>query len=341
MYDLEEARIIEEIKKRKPSRVLLQFPEGLKQKASYIVDLIEKNTSAKAFVSSELNWGACDLPVEEARQIQADLIITFGHAPFHAVDIPVLYIEAKYNKDITPLLKKAVKILPKNIGIVASVQHIHQIPAVKSFLESEGKIVTVPKGIARSFHQGQILGCEYTGPRTISEKVDAFLSVSSKFHALGLALSVNKPVLLLNPSTDELKDLSKEASLIRKQRTILINKASNARNFGILVSTKSGQGNILLAQKLKDIIESQEKKAIILVARDITQDAALNFKDLEVFIDTACPRIATDDVRKFSKPILTFNEALVALGKLDPKILYEHGFITPPYEAPFIIQQSE
>ena len=53
----------------------------------------------------------------------------------------------------------------------------------------------------------------------------------------------------------------------------------------------------------------------------------MNFYDIDCFIELACPRIAVDDFAKYSKPILTFKEALVALGEKSWDEILQEGFI--------------
>ena len=54
MYDLELERLSQEIKKRNSKQVLIQLPDGLKNKSNQVVDFIEKNTDAKAFILFEV-----------------------------------------------------------------------------------------------------------------------------------------------------------------------------------------------------------------------------------------------------------------------------------------------
>ena len=77
MYDLEMDRIVSEIKKEKPKKVLLQFPEGLKQYATEIVDVLEKRVKTEFVIWMGSCFGACDIP-----KTDSDLIIQFGHAPW-------------------------------------------------------------------------------------------------------------------------------------------------------------------------------------------------------------------------------------------------------------------
>jgi len=82
MFNLELNKVIEEIKKQKPKQVLIQLPDGLKQKANIIVDTIEEKTSAKTFILFGSCYGACDPPYG-LDVIKIDLMIQWGHNRFH------------------------------------------------------------------------------------------------------------------------------------------------------------------------------------------------------------------------------------------------------------------
>ncbi|OIO41934.1 hypothetical protein COU56_00985 [Candidatus Pacearchaeota archaeon CG10_big_fil_rev_8_21_14_0_10_31_9] len=78
MYKLEIEKVIEEIKQRKATQVLIQLPDGLKPKANVIIDSIESKTDAKAFLWLTDCFGACDLPLG-LDILKIDLMIQFGH----------------------------------------------------------------------------------------------------------------------------------------------------------------------------------------------------------------------------------------------------------------------
>jgi len=79
-YDLELEKIVSEIKKTKAKLVLLQFPDGLKQIATAVVDFLENKTNAKFLIWLGNCYGACDLPVVGNKmKPKIDLTIQFGH----------------------------------------------------------------------------------------------------------------------------------------------------------------------------------------------------------------------------------------------------------------------
>lgn len=79
-YDLELDSVIEKVKKNKAKLVLLQFPDGLKQYATAVVDYLRKKTKAEFLIWLGNCFGACDTPVGlENIKPKIDLIIQFGH----------------------------------------------------------------------------------------------------------------------------------------------------------------------------------------------------------------------------------------------------------------------
>jgi len=79
LYNLELPKIISNIKKQKPKKVLLQFPEGLKPYAQTITDEIKSKTNCNCFIWLDSCFGACDTPLE-TQKLGIDLIIQFGHS---------------------------------------------------------------------------------------------------------------------------------------------------------------------------------------------------------------------------------------------------------------------
>ncbi|MBS3072482.1 diphthamide synthesis protein [Candidatus Pacearchaeota archaeon] len=78
MYKLELEKVISEIKTRNSKQVLIQLPDGLKPEADKIIDAIESQTDAKAFLWLTDCFGACDIPLG-LDILKIDLMIQFGH----------------------------------------------------------------------------------------------------------------------------------------------------------------------------------------------------------------------------------------------------------------------
>ncbi len=80
MYEMELDKVIREINERKAKKVLLQLPDGLKPKAKEIQEAILKETNSEVFIWAGSCFGACDVPLSQARQLGIDILIQWGHA---------------------------------------------------------------------------------------------------------------------------------------------------------------------------------------------------------------------------------------------------------------------
>lgn len=78
-FDLELDRVAEEIGKSKAKKVCLQLPDGLKPKATEIIDELRRRTDAQVWVWLGSNFGACDFPFQ-LRELKFDLVVNFGHS---------------------------------------------------------------------------------------------------------------------------------------------------------------------------------------------------------------------------------------------------------------------
>ncbi len=320
-------KLIEELKKAKPKRVLVQLPEGVKKHALEVQEIIEK-LGIEVVFSGETAWGGCCVNIHEAEDIGADLIIHFGHAKFIDVNFPILYIEIKDELDLMPLLKKSLDKIKdfKTLGLSYSVQHRGDIPDVIKFYENSGKKIILSDKLGYAAYSGHVVGCEFGGLKTISDKVDAFLIIGNNFHSMGAALAVEKPVILLDVYNNDVVGMEGVRDRILRERAISIQKLKDATKVGIIVEAKPGQkfGN---PKYLLDKLREKGKKPILITMNEMTPDKIMNFYDIEAFIELACPRIAVDDFAKYERPILTFKEALVALGEKTWEEMLKIGFI--------------
>jgi len=130
---------------------------------------------------------------------------------------------------------------------------------------------------------------------------------------MGAVLSVDKPVILVDVYNDEVRDLSSLRDRILKQRMASIEKFKEAKNVGVIVEIKPGQ-KFGSPKYLIDKLKEQGKNPILITMNELTPDKILNFYNIDAFVELACPRIALDDYAKYPRTIITFKEALVALG---------------------------
>src|SRR3989344_6849839 len=162
VLDFEKEKLIRELKKRKPKRVLVQLAEGIKQNAPEISETIE-SLGIECIFSGETCWGACSVAVQEAEALKVDLIVHFGHAQFIETDFPILYMEVKDLLDLNPILKKSLPHIKKfkTIGLSYSIQHRHDLDNLVKFYEDNGKKVILSERKGLVAYEGHIAGCQY------------------------------------------------------------------------------------------------------------------------------------------------------------------------------------
>jgi 2-(3-amino-3-carboxypropyl)histidine synthase len=328
VFDLEEERLKKEIDKRGAKLVFIQLPEGLKAEGPRLAAIVEK-AGALAIVSADPCYGACDLALLDAESLGADLIVHYGHSPqIRQERVPTIYIEARAKISVREAVKKAIPLLKPwgSIGLVTTVQHIHKLNEAKELLLKAGKTVAIGDA-GRAKYPGQVIGCDYSNAKSVSKEVDAFLFVGGgRFHAIGVAVATAKPTIIADPYEKRAYPIHDEAKRILKQRWASISEAKGAETIGVLIGLKNGQKRIKEALKIKEKLQKSGRKVTLLALREITPETLMQFSSIDVFVNTACPRLSLDDAPSFLKPILTFNETLVTLEEMDWEELCRRGW---------------
>jgi len=307
-FDFDLENIIDTIKSKNYKTIGLQFPEGFKRKALIIARELEEETGAGIIISGNPCFGACDIDTELAGKV--DIMFHFGHSKMGKF-INVVFIEARSNADILPCIKIALPLLKSTkIGLITTVQHIHKLVEVIRILDENGMEAITGKGDLRVDYPGQVLGCNFTSVHIDCEE---YLYIGSGiFHPLGVAIATGKKVVAADPYMNRAQIVSPEKFL--RKRSGYIAKAINGEIFGIIVSTKSGQNRIALANRLAGIAKEHAKQAHLIMMDLVTPDQLLAFK-VDAYVNTACPRITIDDAERFHVPILTPQEFEIVIGE--------------------------
>ncbi|RLI05453.1 diphthamide biosynthesis enzyme Dph2 [Candidatus Bathyarchaeota archaeon] len=316
-YQFETEKIVDLILKNNFKKVLIQLPDGLKPYASNLAKEISEKTGVIVYVSGDPCYGTCDLALQEAESLGVNLIVHYGHSEFPVkTKINVVYVEAKSNIEVKTVIEKALSLLKDydKVGLVTNIQHIHKLAEVKKILEEKNKKVFVGSAGGLAKYDGQILGCDYTTAEKIKDMVDVFLYFGGgKFHPLGVFLSTKKPVVAADPYTGEVSNLKELGEKILRQRKAFLAKFFQAKNVGIIVGLKSGQLNASLAEKLQQKLKKMGKHSILICLREISPDLLENFSEVDVFLNTACPRVGFDDAFRYRKPLISVKEFFEAV----------------------------
>jgi len=317
--DLEKA--VGTINKNNYKNIVLQVPEGLKYIFKDITDFLEEKTKANIYISTDPCFGACDIPSFFCEYPDIDLIIQIGHLPipqFSESIIPIIFLNAFSNVDVSKVVEKALpSITGKKIGVVSAAQHIHKIDDVKNILIKNHFEPVIRIGDKRIDSPGQILGCNFSAATKIIGDVDMYLFIGSgTFHPLGLLISTKKPVISCDPYTNEVryKELEDFKDIILRQRYGAIVRSKDAKVFGIIICSKSGQNRFNESDKIKKLIDSKSKKSYIFITNFFSASFLESFRNIDCFVSLGCPRIAIDDYMQYKKPIITPIELEIALS---------------------------
>lgn len=310
--------LFEAVRRSGARRVVLQVPAGLVRDAHELAARLRDASGVGVDVAARACFGACDPPLPDEAP-RADLAVVLGHAPIPNVRLArrTYFVEMRSPAGDPEALARTVQDagLPRALGLVCSVQHLDLAPRLAESLRGRGFRVEVGRGDRRLAYAGQALGCNYTGAEEVASRVEAFLFLGTgRFHPVGLAYAVDRPVWSIDPAQGTLAPPIDRASLVAK-RQLLVASTRDARSWGILVSTFEGQNRSPTARALQARAVAAGRTAEILLSSRL-DPADLVGRNLDAYVSTACPRIALDDSSNYPKPVLTPPEFLMALGEL-------------------------
>jgi 2-(3-amino-3-carboxypropyl)histidine synthase len=321
MLQIDHERIYQEIERRKPRAVALSAPDALLPKTEEIAARIMERYGINAFVMGDACYGTCDTSDGEIGKLEADLAFNIGHTvSFEKLGKQTVLIDAFDDIKFDAVLENSLAILKqhKRIGLTTFSQHLHELAKAKGFYKRKGFEVIVGKGKGQ-LRNGQIFGCEFYPVYYTKDQVDVFLLLGqSNFHAIGVALSSNKPTYMLDPYSNEVIDVQQLANERLKKSILAVYKARDAERFGLIVGLRDGQAMLHQTLNLKKKLEDHDKKVELVALRDITSERLAQLRRVDAFIQTACPRISVDGYT-FDRPVLSVPQAEALIRVLEGK----------------------
>jgi arCOG04112 universal archaeal diphthamide biosynthesis domain protein len=327
MFDFELEKAIKTVGERRAKRVLLQFPEGLKPFSTEVVDRLRSRLPEVEFlISGEPSFGACDVAEDEVKAVGADLILHFGHSPYtwYYPKFPTLFVEVRSTSPLREdLVSELIDVLvdygARSVSLTSTLQYVRQMGELASKLEDRFK-VKVGRPSSPYMHEGQVLGCDY---RAVEEAdVNVHLS-SGLFHALGVGLATGRPVVKVDLDNSRVVDLTPEVNRVLKVRYGKILQAMDARTWVIVQGLKVGQNRPLMVRFLESSLRSKGFKTYVVTSKNLSVESLRNIDRsyVDAYVITSCPRLPTDDLYNFEKPVLTPGEAkMVINNRLEPYI---------------------
>ncbi|MEK6950728.1 MAG: diphthamide synthesis protein [Nanoarchaeota archaeon] len=236
----------------------------------------------------------------------------------------VLFLPAPYAGTVE-LSIATLKYLRKNkyktVALYASIQFSNNLEKVKQQLQ-DNNIVVITSRPDRSHAPSQLLGCDQFHeslqlPPAELERIDCYLYVGDgKFHPLALAYRQRssrefKEIVCADPIRKSCTVMTnKDVEKIIKKYISSLMKFLSAQKIGVIITVKPGQEQMKPAFFLEK--KFSNKKFYYFVDDVISFNQLENFPFIEVWINTACPRIGLDDQEQFRKGVINLNEALRA-----------------------------
>ncbi len=242
----------------------------------------------------------------------------------------LLFLDAPYTGTVE-LCKETVQYLKKQkyslVGLYASVQFVNKLDTVKKQLAEAG-IRMITSKADRTHVPSQLLGCDnYHDSLHLPEKefqeMDCYLYIGDgKFHPLALVYAQKenpaiKEIVCNDPIQKQLilVGVNNIKTILKKYRGSLM-KFLSATSIGVIVTIKPGQEqfrpSLMLEKRFPD------KKFYYFIDNVVSFDQLENFNFIDVWVNTACPRVGFDDQEKFRRGVINLNDAFLAreiLGK--------------------------
>ncbi len=315
------------------NRVLIQCPEGLlnKEFLAFVSEIQER--CQNVFIMGDECFGACDLPLSSALELQIDVIVHIGHSFYHHSPLipDLVYVTIDIDIDLDQFAEKIGKLCRGNLWnsltLVGTIQHVYALSNLAKKLQLEKIDVLIPPNRGR-LQKGQILGCE-TRFGSIST-TDAILCVAGgQFHALAVMLDQQKPVISLDPFSNKIEffAVDRRKKFLMK-RYALIEKARDAEVWGVILGLKSGQKRPQLTTLAERWIKNMNKRAVTIVATRVDPKSLNNFSFIDAWVTTHCIRQSLDDYKSFLKPFLTVAELGVLCGEMAWETLVDGPYLT-------------
>ncbi len=210
---------------------------------------------------------------------------------------------------IVDLPKGLLEKLPMRVALFTTAQFLGQYEKMASALESAGKEVVRIKTI-HTRKEGQLLGCNLQSFKEYADvSFDACLYVGDGlFHPKALLWKNDVPAFMYDPYTQKEFEASvDDVSLIRKRHNAALSAFHMAKTVGVLIPLKSGgQMYMKWALELKTLYP--DKTFVNLLDYNVDFSGLENFPFCDVFVNSACPRIAFDDASKLPKPVVNLED---------------------------------
>lgn len=273
-----------------------------------------------------MTYGACCIDDFTAKALGADLLVHYGHSCLIPIDqtvgIKVLYIFVDIKIDTMHFIDSVkLNFQPtQRLAFVSTIQFVATLHAAAKELRDVGYAIEVPQ--SKPLSPGEILGC--TAPRLLPDTTLIYLG-DGRFH-LEAAMIANPTMKAFKYDPYEKKFTAEHYDHVamRRNRKNAIDKAASAQRFGLILGTLGRQGSPKVMKYLQERIAHHKRESSLILLSEVFPSKLELFKDIDAFVQVACPRLSIDWGTSFPKPLLTPFELSVALGDAQWPIVTEN-----------------
>ncbi|XP_062516867.1 2-(3-amino-3-carboxypropyl)histidine synthase subunit 1-like [Corticium candelabrum] len=335
-YNFEIYKTVWKVRQATATRVALQFPEGLLMFATTIADIIERFTSADTLIMGDVTYGACCIDDFTAKALGADFLVHYGHSclvPIDTTEITTLYVFVDIKLDAQHFVDTIRHNFRREerLALVGTIQFVSTLQAVYEMLSKEYDLV-LPQ--VKPLSPGELLGC--TSPR-LPKDIDALVYLADgRFHLESIMISnPSVPAFKYDPYSKIFSREYYDHETMIGVRQAMIERASKAKRFGLILGTLGRQGNPKVLQDLEEKIKLAGLECITVLMSEIFPEKLKLFPDIDAWVQIACPRLSIDWGQEFDKPLLTPYEAMVAIGHVQWQDIYPMDFYSSSSLGPW------
>lgn len=317
-YNFEVHKCIWHIQKNKYRRVALQLPEGFQRYALVLSDIMVRYGGCDdTVILADVAYGACCIDDFTAVLLDCDFVIHYGHScliPITMTKIPILYVFVEISLPHRPLASvMRANFVGKRVALLATVQYVSVLYAIKAELENEIDMF-IPQ--IKPLSPGEVLGC--TAPR-LPPGTDLLIFVADgRFH-LEAAMIANPaiPAYRYDSFTKHVFQEQYDHALMVSTRQKMIETARTACHFGVILGTLGRQGNPNVLSDLLAKLHAAGRTTLVVLMSEVRPEKLAQFRDIEVWVQTSCPRLSIDWGYTFGVPVLTPYELNVMLKEAE------------------------
>jgi 2-(3-amino-3-carboxypropyl)histidine synthase len=267
----------------------------------------------------DVTYGACCVDDYTAKALGCDLLVHYAHScliPMDVTTIKTLYVFVDIGIDTSHLLATLTRNFQPGmtIAMVGTIQFNATLHGLKSTLENTGGFkILIPQ--ISPLSKGEILGC--TSPRLPLKSADILLYLGDgRFHLESAMIhNPSLPAYRYDPYSRKLtREYYTHTSMLSTRSNAISIARKSTKKWGLILGALGRQGNPHTMQLIEEYLDAKGIPFVTLLLSEIFPGKLALMRDVEVWVQVACPRLSIDWGDAFEKPLLTAHEALVALG---------------------------